>query len=86
MYKFEVDTYNEIFSTSGSRLTNFVGILSQGLRIAPPEAPATGYMVLSINPLSHFSVYGDVSCTSYLSKQYLYLNILLAVWQRGLLC
>lgn len=29
----------------GSRLTNFVGILSQGLRIAPPEAPATGYMV-----------------------------------------
>jgi hypothetical protein len=29
----------------GSRLTNFVGILSQGLRIAPPEAPCTGYMV-----------------------------------------
>jgi poly [ADP-ribose] polymerase 1 len=28
----------------GSRLTNFVGILSQGLRIAPPEAPPTGYM------------------------------------------
>jgi len=28
----------------GSRLSNFVGILSQGLRIAPPEAPATGYM------------------------------------------
>lgn len=24
-----------------------MGILSQGLRIAPPEAPATGYMVLS---------------------------------------
>ncbi len=23
----------------GSRLTNFVGIISQGLRIAPPEAP-----------------------------------------------
>lgn len=23
---------------------NFLGILSQGLRIAPPEAPATGYM------------------------------------------
>ena len=22
---------------------NFIGILSQGLRIAPPEAPATGY-------------------------------------------
>ncbi|CAK7346440.1 unnamed protein product [Dovyalis caffra] len=28
----------------GSRLTNFVGILSQGLRIALPEAPPTGYM------------------------------------------
>jgi len=28
----------------GSRLTNFAGILSQGLRIAPPEAPVTGYM------------------------------------------
>jgi len=27
----------------GSRLTNFAGILSQGLRIAPPEAPASGY-------------------------------------------
>ena len=25
-------------------MTNFVGILSSGLRIAPPEAPATGYM------------------------------------------
>lgn len=23
---------------------NFLGILSQGLRIAPPEAPPTGYM------------------------------------------
>ncbi|PKI51658.1 hypothetical protein CRG98_027960 [Punica granatum] len=28
----------------GSRLTNWTGILSQGLRIAPPEAPVTGYM------------------------------------------
>lgn len=28
----------------GSRTTNYVGILSQGLRIAPPEAPVTGYM------------------------------------------
>ncbi|KAJ8303190.1 hypothetical protein KUTeg_019586 [Tegillarca granosa] len=28
----------------GSRLTNWVGILSQGLKIAPPEAPVTGYM------------------------------------------
>jgi predicted DNA-binding WGR domain protein len=28
----------------GSRLTNWVRILAQGLRIAPPEAPSTGYM------------------------------------------
>ncbi|KAI0073797.1 PARP-domain-containing protein [Panus rudis PR-1116 ss-1] len=28
----------------GSRATNFAGILKQGLRIAPPEAPVTGYM------------------------------------------
>lgn len=28
----------------GSRTTNFAGILSQGLRIAPPEAPVTGYV------------------------------------------
>lgn len=28
----------------GSRTSNFPGILRQGLRIAPPEAPATGYM------------------------------------------
>ncbi len=28
----------------GSRISNYVGILSEGLRIAPPEAPMTGYM------------------------------------------
>ena len=28
----------------GSRLSNWAGILGQGLRIAPPEAPSTGYM------------------------------------------
>lgn len=28
----------------GSRTTNFAGIMSKGLRIAPPEAPVTGYM------------------------------------------
>lgn len=28
----------------GSRITNFVGILSQGLRVAPKDAPVTGYM------------------------------------------
>jgi len=28
----------------GSKVFNFIGILSNGLKIAPPEAPATGYM------------------------------------------
>ena len=28
----------------GSRYSNFVGILSNGMRIAPPEAPSTGYL------------------------------------------
>ncbi|KAF8917558.1 Poly polymerase [Mucidula mucida] len=28
----------------GSRTANFAGILNQGLRIAPPEAPVNGYM------------------------------------------
>ncbi|KZC08363.1 PREDICTED: poly [ADP-ribose] polymerase [Dufourea novaeangliae] len=28
----------------GTRTTNYAGIFSQGLRIAPPEAPVTGYM------------------------------------------
>lgn len=27
------------------RLPNYIGILSQGLRIAPPEAPVTGYFL-----------------------------------------
>ena len=38
-----VDYGNKMLLWHGSRLTNFVGILSQGLRIAPPEAPASGY-------------------------------------------
>jgi len=38
------DVGNRQLLWHGSRLTNWCGILSQGLRIAPPEAPATGYM------------------------------------------
>jgi len=34
---------NRILLWHGSGIGNFVGILSQGLRIAPPEAPASGY-------------------------------------------
>jgi poly [ADP-ribose] polymerase len=28
----------------GSTMSNFIGIMKQGLRIAPPEAPTTGFM------------------------------------------
>lgn len=36
--------HNKRLLWHGSRLTNYAGILSQGLRIAPPEAPSSGYM------------------------------------------
>lgn len=39
-----VDYGNRMLLWHGSRLTNMVGILSSGLRVAPPEAPVTGYM------------------------------------------
>lgn len=35
---------NNMLLWHGSRVSNFVGILSQGLRIAPPEAPVSGYL------------------------------------------
>ena len=38
------DLGNKQLLWHGSRLTNWGGIFSQGLRIAPPEAPVTGYM------------------------------------------
>lgn len=38
------DLGNRMLLWHGSRLTNWAGILMQGLRIAPPEAPSTGYM------------------------------------------
>ncbi|MCP9257339.1 Parp protein [Dirofilaria immitis] len=42
--QFMFDLGNRKLLWHGSRLTNWYGILSQGLRIAPPEAPVTGYM------------------------------------------
>lgn len=42
--RYTANIHNKKLLWHGSRLTNFVGILSQGLRIAPPEAPVTGYM------------------------------------------
>ncbi|KAJ3177406.1 Poly [ADP-ribose] polymerase 1 [Geranomyces variabilis] len=35
---------NKALLWHGSRISNYAGILSQGLRIAPPEAPTTGFM------------------------------------------
>lgn len=39
-----IDYGNKMLLWHGSRITNYVGIISQGLRIAPPEAPASGYL------------------------------------------
>ncbi|KAI1329803.1 PARP-domain-containing protein [Xylariaceae sp. FL0255] len=56
IFRIERDGENERFKTAHpkqgdrrllwhrSRVTNFGGILKQGLRIAPPEAPVSGYM------------------------------------------
>ncbi|XP_072544606.1 poly [ADP-ribose] polymerase 2 isoform X2 [Salminus brasiliensis] len=41
---FLTQMHNRMLLWHGSRLSNWVGILSQGLRVAPPEAPVTGYM------------------------------------------
>ena len=38
------DFGNRMLLWHGSRMTNWASILMQGLRIAPPEAPVTGYM------------------------------------------
>ena len=42
------DHYSRMLLWHGSRLSNWIGILTQGLRIAPPEAPVTGYMVRNL--------------------------------------
>eukprot|EP01105_Mastigella_eilhardi_P011092 TRINITY_DN255_c0_g1_i1.p1 TRINITY_DN255_c0_g1~~TRINITY_DN255_c0_g1_i1.p1 ORF type:complete len:1160 (+),score=256.88 TRINITY_DN255_c0_g1_i1:63-3542(+) len=43
-YTFHRTRQNKRLLWHGSRLTNYIGILSQGLRVAPPEAPVSGYM------------------------------------------
>ncbi len=35
---------NRVLLFHGSRMSNWAGILGRGLRVAPPEAPPTGYM------------------------------------------
>lgn len=51
----------------GSRSTNFGGILSQGLRIAPPEAPVSGYMFGKGIYLADMSSKSAGYCCSHLS-------------------
>ncbi|KAK0725597.1 poly polymerase catalytic domain-containing protein [Lasiosphaeris hirsuta] len=51
----------------GSRAANFGGILSQGLRIAPPEAPVSGYMFGKGIYLADMSSKSANYCCSYLS-------------------
>lgn len=41
--KFLSDIGNRQLLWHGSRLSNYAGILSQGLRIAPPEAPVVSF-------------------------------------------
>ncbi|CAI7590850.1 unnamed protein product [Penicillium glandicola] len=52
----------------GSRSTNFGGILSQGLRIAPPEAPVNGYMFGKGVYLADTSSKSANYCCSYNSR------------------
>jgi poly [ADP-ribose] polymerase len=52
----------------GSRCTNFAGILSQGLRIAPPEAPVSGYMFGKGIYLADMSSKSANYCASYSSN------------------
>ncbi|UKZ93532.1 uncharacterized protein TrAFT101_008446 [Trichoderma asperellum] len=51
----------------GSRATNFGGILSQGLRIAPPEAPVSGYMFGKGIYLADMASKSANYCCSYIS-------------------
>ena len=50
---------NRMLLWHGSRTTNYVGILSQGLRIAPPEAPVSG----SVATLLHTRTVNSVAPT-----------------------
>ena len=52
----------------GSRSTNFGGILSQGLRIAPPEAPVNGYMFGKGVYFADISSKSAGYCASYASR------------------
>jgi poly [ADP-ribose] polymerase 2/3/4 len=52
----------------GSRFTNFTGILGNGLRIAPPEAPSHGYNFGKGVYLADMSSKSVPYCAPYLSN------------------
>mmetsp|Transcript_18101 Transcript_18101/g.30905 ORF Transcript_18101/g.30905 Transcript_18101/m.30905 type:complete len:186 (+) Transcript_18101:923-1480(+) len=52
----------------GSRFSNFVGIISQGLRIAPPEAPKSGYLYGKGVYFADFFSKSAPYCRAYLSE------------------
>jgi len=58
---------NALISRHGSRATNYGGILGQGLRIAPPEAPVSGYMFDKGIYLADMSSKSANYCCSYIS-------------------
>ena len=58
---------NRLLLWHGSRTTNYGGILSQGLRIAPPEAPVNGYMFGKGVYLADISTKSANYCMSYSS-------------------
>ncbi|KAH7165698.1 poly polymerase catalytic domain-containing protein [Dactylonectria macrodidyma] len=71
--RFDESPYTKIASDRrllwhGSRCTNFGGILSQGLRIAPPEAPVSGYMFGKGIYLADMSSKSAGYCASYVSN------------------
>ena len=51
----------------GSRFSNFVGIMTNGMRIAPPEAPCTGYNFGKGVYLADQATKSEAYCASYLS-------------------
>ncbi|KAK7757745.1 hypothetical protein SLS62_000123 [Diatrype stigma] len=60
----------------GSRCTNFGGILSQGLRIAPPEAPVSGYVKLG-DPMQ------ELTNASYSAGEDAKAKGMLSTWGKG---
>lgn len=62
------DLDNKMLLFHGSRFSNYVGILSNGMRIAPPEAPRSGYLFGKGVYFADFAGKSAPYCCSYLSN------------------